>query len=88
MQAKAEAAELGHAEQRKQAATEAHRAAERMTKAQTERDDATKSAAEARERAAGLAGQVEAMQQQNAALMAAIQPQAEPKPKKNPPAKA
>lgn len=87
-QTKAEAIEQAHTEQRKQAATEAHRAAERMTKAQTERDDATKAAAEARERAAGLAGQVEAMQQQNAALMAAIQPQAEPKPKKTPLAKA
>lgn len=88
VQAKAEAAELAHAEQRKQAATEAHRAAERMTKAQTERDDATKAATEARERAARLAGQVEAMQQQNAALMAAIQPHAESKPKKTPPAKS
>ena len=59
-----------------------------MTKAQAERDDATKAAAEARERAAGLAGQVQAMQEQNAALVAAIKPQGEPKPKKTPPAKA
>lgn len=75
-------------EQRKQAATEAHRTAERLTKAQGERDDATKAAAEARERAAGLAEQLQAMQEQNAALLAAIKPQGEPKPKKTPPAKA
>lgn len=88
VQAKAEATEQTHAEQRKQAVTEAHRAAERMTKAQTERDDATKTAAEARECAAGLAGQVKAMQEQNAALLAAIKPEGEAKPKKTPPAKA
>lgn len=86
--AKAEAAEQAHQEQRKQVAAEAHRAAERMTKAQTERDDATRAATEARERAAGLAGQLQAMQEQNAALLAAIKPQGEPKPKKTPPAKA
>lgn len=86
--AKAEAAEQAHQEQRKQAAAEAHRAAERMTKAQAERDDATKAATEARERAAGLAGQLQAMQEQNAALLAAIKPHGEQKPKKTPPAKA
>ena len=43
---------------------------------------------EARERAAGLAGQLQAMQEQNAALLAAIKPQAEPRPKKTPPANA
>ena len=88
VQAKAEAIEQTHAEQRKQAATEAHRAAEGLTKAQGERDAAAKAAAEARERAAGLAGQLQAMQEQNAALLAAIKPQGEPKPKKTPPAKA
>lgn len=88
VQAKAEAIEQTHAEQRKQAAAEAHRAAERLTKTQAERDDATKAAAEARERAAGLAGQLQAMQEQNAALLAAIKPQGEPRPKKTPPAKA
>ena len=88
VQAKAEAIEQAHAEQRKQAATEAHRAAEGLTKAQGERDTAAKAAAEARERAAGLAGQLQAMQEQNAALLAAIKPQGEPKPKKTPPAKA
>lgn len=88
VQAKAEAAEESHQEQRKQAAAEAQRAAERMTKAQNERDDATKAAIEARERAAGFAGQLQAMQEQNAALLAAIKPQGEPNPKKIPPAKA
>ena len=87
-QAKAEAIEQAQAEQRKQAAAEANRAAEGLTKAQGERDAATKAAAEARERAAGLAGQVQAMQEQNAALLAAIKPQGEPKPKKTPPVKA
>lgn len=86
--AKAEAAEQTHQEQHKQAAAEANRAAERMTKAQAERDDATKAATEARERAAGLAGQLLAVQEQNAALLAAIKPQGEPKQKKTPPAKA
>lgn len=88
LQAKTEAIEQAHSEQRKQAATEEYRTAERMAKAQGERDDATKTAAEARERAAGLAGQLQAMQEQNAALLAAIKPQGEPKPKKTPPAKA
>lgn len=78
VQAKAEATELGHAEQRKQAVAEALRSAERMTQAQAERDDATKAAAEARERAAGFAGQLQAVQEQNAALLAVIKPQAEP----------
>lgn len=72
VQAKAEAQAEAHAEQRKQAAQESHRAAERLTKTQTERDEAQKATAEARERAAGLAGQLEAVQQQNAALLAAF----------------
>lgn len=86
--AKAEATEQAHQEQRKRAAEEVHRTAERMTKAEGERDDATRAAVEARERAAGLAGQLQAMQEQNAALLAAIKPQGEPRPKKIPPAKA
>lgn len=86
--AKAEATEQAHQEQRKQSDAEAHRAAEHMTKAQAERDDATKAATEARERAAGLAGQLHAMQEQIAALLAAIKPHGEQKPKKTPPAKA
>lgn len=86
VQAKAEATEQAHVEQRKQAAAEAHRAVERLTKTQAERDDAARAVAEARERAAGLAGQLQAMQEQNAALLAALKPQGEPK--KIPPAKA
>lgn len=77
VQAKAEAQAEAHAEQRKQAAQEAHRAAERLTKAQTERDEAQKATAEARERAAGLAGQLEAVQQQNVALLAAFKQDSE-----------
>lgn len=62
------------------AEAEALRSAERMNQAQTERDGATKAAAEARERAAGLAGQLQAVQEQNAALLAVIKPPAEPLP--------
>ena len=62
------------------AEAEALRSAERMNQAQTERDEAAKVAAEARERAAGLAGQLHVLQQQNAALLAVIKPQAEPLP--------
>lgn len=88
-QAKVEAVEKAHNEQRQQVATEAHRAAERMAKAQTERDDAIKVAAEARENAAGLAGQLQAVQEQNAAFLAVIKlPQVEAKAKKTPPVKS
>lgn len=62
------------------AEAEALRSAERMNQAQTERDDAAKVAAEARERAAGLAGQLQVVQEQNAALLAVFKPQAEPLP--------
>ena len=62
------------------AEAEAFRSAERMNQAQAERDDAAKVAAEARERAAGLAGQLQVLQEQNAALLAVFKPQAEPLP--------
>lgn len=62
------------------AEAEALRSAESMNQAQTERDGATKAAAEARERAAGLAGQLQAVQEQNAALLAVFKPQVEPLP--------
>ena len=55
---------------------------------QTHAEQRKQAATEARERAAGLAGQLQAMQEQNAALLAAINPQGEQKPKKTPPAKA
>lgn len=84
-QAKAEAIEQAHIEQRKQTTAEIQRADQRMAKTQAERDDAIKAAAEARERAAGLGGQLQAMQEQNAALLDAFKT---PKPKKTPVAKA
>lgn len=64
LQAQAEAAELAHAEQRKQTAVDA------------------KTAAEARERAAGLAGQLQALQEQNSALLAVLKTSAGAKPGK------
>lgn len=79
VQAKAEAVEQAHQEQRKQTATEAHRIAERLTAAQAERDQAKREAAQAREEAARLAGQLTAHQEQSAALLARISP-AESKP--------
>lgn len=66
-------------EQRKEAAAEAHRMAERMTAAQAERDQARQEAGKAREEAARLAGQLQAHQEQAAALLARINP-AESKP--------
>jgi chromosome segregation ATPase len=72
--AKAEAAEETHQAQRKAAASEAHRAAELLTKAQAEREAARQQAGEAREAAAKLAGQLEAVQAQNAALLATLKP--------------
>jgi hypothetical protein len=56
VQAKAEAADSTHQEQRKQMAAEAHRQAERLTATQAERDAARKEASQAREDAATLRG--------------------------------
>lgn len=72
VKAKAEAAVQMHQEQRKQAASEANRVAERLTRAQAERDSARKEAGKAREDAAQLRGQVEALQSQVADLMRAL----------------
>lgn len=69
---KAEANEIMHAEQRQSAAQEALKQAERFTKVQGERDAAQKAAGEARENAARLSGQLEALQTQNAAFLARI----------------
>lgn len=69
VKAKAEAADQSHQEQRKRSAEEIHRTAERMAKAETERDEARKLASTAREDAATLRGQVEAMQTQAKELM-------------------
>ena len=72
MRSKVDVIEQVQVEHRKQVALEVARAAEGMATMRGERDDATKAAAEARERAAGLAGQLQALQEQNAALLAAI----------------
>ena len=78
--AKAEAADASHQEQRQAAAKEAHRVAERMTKAEAERDTARADASKAREEAARLAGQLQAHQEQTAAILARLAPPAEAKP--------
>ncbi len=72
VKARAEAADQLHQAQLKIASQEAHRVTERITQAQTERDDAVMAAAEARERAAGLAGKLESMQTQATSLMQAL----------------
>ena len=77
VRAKADAEREAHQEQKKAAAAEAHRVAERLTAAQGERDQARKEAGQAREEAARLAGQLTAHQEQNAALLARIQPAAD-----------
>ena len=69
VKAKAEAAEQAHQEQRKEAAKEAQRCAEKLLAAQKSHDAIAKEAATARETAARLSGQLEAVQAQNKALM-------------------
>ena len=64
MQTKAEAAEQAHQEQRKEAAKEAQRCAEKLLAAQKSHDAIAKEAAAARETAARLSGQLEAVQVQ------------------------
>ena len=78
VKAKADAADQAHHEQRKTAAQETHRLAERMTKIETERDTARKEASSAREDAAKLRGQVESLQAQAAELLRTLRP-ADPK---------
>ena len=56
-------------EQRKEAAKEAQRCAEKLLAAQKSHDAIAKEAATARETAARLSGQLEAVQAQNAALL-------------------
>lgn len=72
LKARAEAAQEAHQEQRKHAATEAQRMAERMTAAQTERDQAGKGEHQAREEAATLRGQLDALKELNTQLMQAV----------------
>ena len=76
VRAKADAEREAHQEQKKAAAAEAHRTAERLTAAQGERDQARKEAGQAREEAARLAGQLDTLKEQSAALLARITPPA------------
>ena len=71
-QAAAQAERQQHTEQRKQSAQEALRVAERMTKAEADRDQERREAGKAREEAARLQGMVQAMTNQNAELMRAV----------------
>jgi len=73
VKAQAVAADQVHQEQRKTAAAEAHRTTERLVKIEADRDQSDKDAGTAREEAAKLRGQVEAMQSQVADLMRAIE---------------
>ncbi|NMG17689.1 DNA-binding protein [Aromatoleum bremense] len=72
VRAKMDAAEQAHQEHRKEAAKEAQRCADKVLSAQAERDKIAAQAGEARENAARLSGQLEAVQAQNAALMDAL----------------
>jgi colicin import membrane protein len=65
-------ADEAHGEERKRTAAEAHRQAERFTQVQADRDVARKEAAQAREEAARQAGRLDALQAQNAELLAAL----------------
>lgn len=85
VQAKAEAAEESHKEERKRAATELQRVADKLIKLEAERDGAKGEAGKTREELAKLTGQLEAMKIQAAQLMQAIgnqQPEKTEKPKK------
>ena len=72
VKAKADAAEQLHRDQKKAAAEEALRQAERFTRVQEQRDTQVKETAQAREQAAHLAGQVETLKAQCAALTARL----------------
>ncbi len=72
VQAKFEAADQSHQDHRKQAAAEAMHVTGRMNKAETERDEARKLAAVAREEAAKMAGMLESLQIQTASLTKAL----------------
>ena len=74
VKAKAEAADQAHQEQRRQAAADTQRQAEQLTATQAERDQARQEASKAREEAARLAGQLQAHQEQTAAILARLAP--------------
>ena len=80
VKAKAEAADQAHQEQRRQAAADTQRQAEQLTATQAERDQARQEASKAREDAARLAGQLQAHQEQTAAILARLALPAEAKP--------
>lgn len=69
LKAQAEAAAQAHRDQIKHAAQESTRQAERLAQVEAERDKSNRDAGSAREEAAKLRGQVEAMQAQTADLM-------------------
>lgn len=85
---KADAAEETHRLQREQAAAEALRVAERLAEVQEEREQARKDAAQAREEVARLAGRVEALGEQNTALLASLKAAGDPTPAEGPPSKS
>ncbi|MCT7075806.1 KfrA protein, partial [Salmonella enterica subsp. enterica serovar Anatum] len=66
------AAERVHAEQQAQAEAEKGRQCAQVAGAETARDEARQEAADAREAAARLRGELEAVRTQNAALLAAL----------------
>ncbi|MDX6018620.1 DNA-binding protein [Shewanella indica] len=68
-----------HQEQRKISAQEAHRATERLTKAQAERDEGRMVASTAREEAAALRGEIDALRQQLASQQELLRGLAGPK---------
>ena len=72
VEAKAQTTEQAHQDQRKKAAKEAHRVAERMEATNTDLDTARKEASAAREEAAGLRGQIDSLQEQNKELVRAL----------------
>lgn len=74
LKTKADAIELAHQEQRKRSAEEVQSTIAHLTQGETDRDEARKLASIAREYAARLSGQVEAMQTQQAALLASLRP--------------
>jgi len=69
VKAKADAALESYQEQRKQAASEVNRSAERLVAAQAERDLAQKAASQAREETAELRGRIDTLKEQNAEML-------------------
>ena len=78
-----------HQAQQERHATETQRLNERLTPAQTEREQALQAASATREEAAGMRGELEALRVQNAALLATLAPATDtPKGKASKPPKA